>query len=136
MCDRVGLLAVFLALGWAGCGGGEDEQPSTDSKSPPAGTSEGPRFEAATATTGKSQQRRLPKPVAPPPPEGSTGETVNVIGEAPPPKQLVERCEDDPQAQGDCGLVLAIAAGDVPPGRYSTPELKKILREAGYDDGF
>jgi hypothetical protein len=75
-------------------------------------------------------------PTAPPPQATSTGASVNVLGKGPLPPQLVERCQDNPNSQRSCDLVLAIDANEIAPGRYTDEELRQALIAAGYDGDF
>jgi hypothetical protein len=57
---------------------------------------------------------------------------MNQVGTADLPPQLVERCRDDLNPQGDCGLVRAIVEGRIPPGLYTDAELEDAVAAAGY----
>jgi hypothetical protein len=58
---------------------------------------------------------------------------LNTIGSAPPPENFVQECRADLKAEGDCGIVLAMAEGKLAPGSYTDKELQAAVRAAGYD---
>lgn len=60
---------------------------------------------------------------------------MNLIGKSL-PGQIVQRCERDPRAEPDCGLILAISEGKIEPGWYTNPELEDAVSDAGYQLSF
>ena len=49
------------------------------------------------------------------------------------PPGLADSCRENPNnGAGDCGLILAIDEGKIPPGEYSDQELHDAVAAAGY----
>lgn len=126
----VGVAAVLgIPVGIAvGSGGNPAAEQPTITVSP-----DDPR---AMAVEGEAFDGTLPDPAPAPPRDDAKAETINVISGTPPPAVAVKECEADPKVRPDCGLVAALEAGDIPAGRYTTPELESLLQEAGYDPNF
>lgn len=57
---------------------------------------------------------------------------VNEIGTVAPPQVLTQRCRADDAAEPSCGVVLAMADGNLAPGRYTDEELQAAVEAAGY----
>lgn len=65
--------------------------------------------------------------------ESNQSEHPHRIGSAPPPADLVELCRESPSSDPSCGVVLAMADGQLEPGGYSDEELATAVEAAGYE---
>jgi len=116
------LVAIVVPVGFAIAQG----TGSTEPAAPPVPAASGDPCDLPAGSTARPDLAQLCSSEA-------SHDDLNTISSAPPPEPLVEECRANPNAEGSCGIALAMADGKLAPGTYTDEELQKAVRDAGYE---